>query len=301
MNATPVDNLRGIALLVAAGIFLTINDGISKWLVPHYPVGQLLFLQAVLITLISAGVMRLRGDSPLAARSWRPHLYRGGLYIVGSFAFVLALRYLPFAEVVAIAFGAPLFMTLFGRLFLDEAVGWHRLCAVVAGFVGVLFVIRPGSDAMHWAVVLPLFVALADAFRDLVTRKMMGGESSLRVVFSTGFLLALAGLATLPGGWHTLRVEDIPWYGLSACAFVIAHFLMVEAFRHGQLVAVAPWHMTMYLDAIDWVSLPNTVGMSQYGDGGIVGTKPYCASGAYIAWREARLRPRRDIPKVESR
>ncbi|MEQ9410493.1 MAG: cryptochrome/photolyase family protein [Fuerstiella sp.] len=42
------------------------------------------------------------------------------------------------------------------------------------------------------------------------------------------------------------------------------------------------WHMAMYLDAVDWVSLPNTLGMSQYGDGGIVGTKPYCSSGNYI-------------------
>ena len=54
-----------------------------------------------------------------------------------------------------------------------------------------------------------------------------------------------------------------------------------------QLIGVDPyqfhqWHMAMYVDAIDWVSLPNTLGMSQYGDGGIVGTKPYCASGAYI-------------------
>ncbi len=42
------------------------------------------------------------------------------------------------------------------------------------------------------------------------------------------------------------------------------------------------WHMSMFWDAIDWVSLPNTLGMSQYGDGGIVGTKPYVASGNYI-------------------
>ncbi len=54
-----------------------------------------------------------------------------------------------------------------------------------------------------------------------------------------------------------------------------------------QLLGVHPlrfheWHMAMYLDAIDWVSLPNTLGMSQYGDGGVVGTKPYCATGAYI-------------------
>ena len=42
------------------------------------------------------------------------------------------------------------------------------------------------------------------------------------------------------------------------------------------------WHMAMYIDEVDWVSLPNVLGMSQFGDGGIVGSKPYCASGNYI-------------------
>ena len=54
-----------------------------------------------------------------------------------------------------------------------------------------------------------------------------------------------------------------------------------------QIYGVSPrqfhdWHMAMYLDAIDWASAPNTIGMSQFADGGVVGTKPYCASGNYI-------------------
>jgi deoxyribodipyrimidine photolyase-related protein len=64
------------------------------------------------------------------------------------------------------------------------------------------------------------------------------------------------------------------------------HRLMVLG-NLSQLLGVHPlkfheWHMAMYVDAVDWVSLPNTLGMSQFGDGGIVGTKPYCSTGNYI-------------------
>jgi len=69
-----------------------------------------------------------------------------------------------------------------------------------------------------------------------------------------------------------------------------------------QLAGVHPWrfhewHMAMYLDAVDWVSLPNTLGMSQFGDGGLVGSKPYCASGAYIDRQGNHCRNCRYDPK----
>ena len=68
------------------------------------------------------------------------------------------------------------------------------------------------------------------------------------------------------------------------------------------LLGVAPyevhrWHMSMFWDAIDWVSLPNTLGMSQYGDGGVMGTKPYAASGAYINRLSDHCKRRRFDPK----
>lgn len=97
--------------------------------------------------------------------------------------------------------------------------------------------------------------------------------------------------------------EDIPsfyWHGDThmECIFQSMRNVINHGYAHhiqrlmvlglfAQLYGVNPtkfheWHMAMYLDAIDWASLPNALGMSQYGDGGIMGTKPYCASGAYI-------------------
>ena len=42
------------------------------------------------------------------------------------------------------------------------------------------------------------------------------------------------------------------------------------------------WYLAVYVDAVEWVELPNTLGMSQFGDGGVMASKPYCSTGAYI-------------------
>ncbi|TVR55696.1 MAG: cryptochrome/photolyase family protein [Puniceicoccaceae bacterium] len=97
-----------------------------------------------------------------------------------------------------------------------------------------------------------------------------------------------------------LAVPAFFWNGETemACVRSAMNDLLREGWLHhirrlmvlgllAQLLGVHPrafheWHLAMYLDAVDWVSLPNALGMSQFGDGGIVGTKPYCASGKYI-------------------
>ena len=102
---------------------------------------------------------------------------------------------------------------------------------------------------------------------------------------------------------HLAHERDVPsffWDGDTEmnCVHQSMQHVLKHAYSHhiqrlmvlgnfAQLWGVHPqrfhdWHMAMYLDAIDWVSLPNTLGMSQFGDGGIVGTKPYCSGGNYI-------------------
>jgi deoxyribodipyrimidine photolyase-related protein len=106
-----------------------------------------------------------------------------------------------------------------------------------------------------------------------------------------------AGLNALDA---TLPMPSFMWTGDTdmACVTDAVQGLVEHAYTHhiqrlmvlglfAMLLGVDPrrvhdWHMSMYIDAVDWVSLPNVLGMSQYADGGIVGSKPYCASGNYI-------------------
>jgi drug/metabolite transporter (DMT)-like permease len=279
-------SLRGISCMLLAGMFLTANDAITKWLVPHYPPGQILFSQAVVIASLVSLWMGLRGEPLFRVSHWRLHLLRGGLYAAASFAFVYALGLLPLAEVVAIVFAGPLFMTLLAKIFLREQVGPHRLAAVVIGFIGVLIVIRPGSEAMTWAVLLPLAVALLDSIRDIITRRLTVGESSQRIVLTTAIVLALAGAITSLQGWQPLRQVDIVWFVASASCFVTANFFMIEAFRHAQIVVIAPFKYlqlcwSILAGLLFWGEVPGFVV--------IIGIGVIFASGIYIGWREARL------------
>ena len=127
-------------------------------------------------------------------------------------------------------------------------------------------------------------------------RQILGWREWVRGLYWTR-MPDYAGLNALDA---TLDVPDFFWTGETdmACLRDMVTRLLRTGYAHhierlmgmglyllmhgARPYATHDWHMGLYLDAIDWVSLPNMLGMSQHGDGGVVGTKPYCASGAYI-------------------
>ena len=108
----------------------------------------------------------------------------------------------------------------------------------------------------------------------------------MRIIFTTAVILALAGGATSIGGWHAIRQADFIWFGLSATSFVIAHFFMVEAFRHAQIVVVAPFRYFL----IVWATVSGYLFWGEVPDYAVVaGVSVVIAAGVYIGWRESRL------------
>ncbi|MEO0819848.1 MAG: cryptochrome/photolyase family protein [Pseudomonadota bacterium] len=143
-------------------------------------------------------------------------------------------------------------------------------------------------------------------------RQILGWREFVRGVY----FAEMPGYAAMNGLGATADLPDLFWTGETemACLADTMGQLVEEAYAHHiQRLMVAglfamlwgahpyrfhDWHMGMYLDSVDWVSLPNTLGMSQHADGGIVGTKPYAASGAYISRMSDCCRRCRFDPKL---
>ena len=196
-----------------------------------------------------------------------------------------AFRLLPLADVIAITFVAPLFLTALATPVLGEHVGVRRWAAVVVGFIGMLIIIRPGGDLWRLAALLPLGTALMDATRDLFTRRMTNArETANAILVTTTAAGGFAGLCTsVSGNWTWLTPED---FGLIAVGGLITgcgHYCMVETFRLAEAGLVAPFRYSSILWAgglgyIFWGDIPDRWV--------VAGTVVLIASGLYILHRE---------------
>jgi len=279
---------RGIVCMLLGVILLCLNDALIKSLTLGYPVGELLFVRGLFICpWILVLAQRAGGLRALRVTNVKGQAWRGLCVIAGSFLFVTGLRYLPLADAVAIAFTGPLFITAMAPYALGEKVGWRRRGAVLAGFLGVLIMARPGGEALQWAVLLPLGAALCGGVRDLITRRIARSETTVAMLGVTTAVVMLAGLATAPWGWAPLRGPDLWVFAASGVVVAGAHYLMIEAFRHAEAALVAPFKYTTMI----WAVLFGYLFFGDLPDAWtLAGAAVVVLAGLYILHRETRGR-----------
>ena len=279
-------HLRGIGYILASGVFLSTNDAIFKSLVAHYPPGQILFTSGAMVALLIWIILKFRDGPGVVVNNWPGHISRGLLFVVASFAFVISLQHLTLAETVCIAFAGPLCMTIMARFWLHEQVGFYRLAAVIVGFVGVVIMIQPGTSDFRWIMLLPLVVAVGDAARDIITRKIAPTESSLSIVFTTSVILAAVSLLSLFYGWNSFQKIHFLQFTLGGAITVASYFCMVEAYRNAPTVVIAPFRYIQIIwgvlaGFIIWGEIP--------GQHIFIGLIFTIGAGLFIAFRESRV------------
>lgn len=238
---------RGILYSLLGGLLLTANDAVLKWLTGDYPVGQLLFFRGLFVLLvITLFVWRLGSMETIRINSFRDQIQRAGFAFTSGFLFITGITYLPLADAIAITFAGPLFITILAAPMLGESVGWRRWIAVVVGFFGVLVMLRPTTEALQLAALLPLGASLAGALRDITTRRISANETSLSILLFSTLAVIVFGLGTLPFGWAPLTLRDLGLMGLSGLFVGGAHYFLIERFRWAEASLLAPFkYLTM--------------------------------------------------------
>jgi drug/metabolite transporter (DMT)-like permease len=286
---------RGMALMAIAMTVLPVMDVLAKLLGQKMPVLEVTLsrfaVQSVLAVLVALAMGK---PSTLLPPRMGLHALRGLFLAVATLLFFAALKAMPIPDTLGIFFTEPLILTALSTVVLGERVGWRRWAAVVVGFVGALFIIRPSWAVFGTTALLPLAAAFLFAGYLLLTRRLRVEGSLLAAQFITGVAGTVAlGSALLltsllgPQEMRAVVPHGIEWlqlFSIGAISFV-AHGLVVLAFRYAPAASLAPLN---YMEIVSATLLSYLV-FAQFPAPPVwLGIAIIVGSGLYVAHRERR-------------
>ncbi|MGD8907729.1 MAG: DMT family transporter [Chromatiales bacterium] len=232
----------GILATIVAGFVLAAMDSLAKWLMQTLPTQQVVWARYFFHTLIVGLVFTLQ-SGPAFIRPKQPalQLLRAACLLGVTLCLYFAIRTVSLADATAILFFAPVLVTLLAGAILHERVGAPEWLAVGIGFIGVLFVVRPGFRQLDPAMLLALFGALCLAFYFVLTRALKGRDSEQTTLFHTTALGALGLSCLMPFWWQAPSLSQWGFLVLMGVMGASGHFLLVKAFHLAQAPVLSPF------------------------------------------------------------
>ncbi|QOL82835.1 DMT family transporter [Pseudooceanicola spongiae] len=281
------DNVKAALLMMGALAMLALNDTAIKTMALTIPLFQIVVLRNG-VTTLALGFSILRGGKlpRLSRRDLALSLLRGVGEVGAAYFYLIALVAMPFANVVAILQSAPLVVTLAAALFLGEKVGWRRLSAILVGFVGVLLIVRPGTEGFD---IFALDVLISVGFitlRDLATRRLSREAPAMTVTaITSSMVLAFFVVLGLDEPWVPMSAWSIVLTFVAA-GFVLGSYLTtIQAMRIGEISFVSPFRYTSLL----WALLLGFVLFGEWPQAlTLIGAAIVVASGLFTLYRERK-------------
>ncbi len=280
------ENSLGALLMCLSMFGFALMDSVSKFMVQSYPVTQTLWVRYVLYALFAVIVAWPKGVRA-QVRSKRPWLqfWRSLLALAENAAFFLAFAYLPLAETHAIGAASPLVVILLAVPILGERVGLHRWIAVLAGFVGVLLIVRPGLVALTWPMALPVAGALMWGLYQIMIRLCARDDSPETTLLWSAFVGLGAISLVAPLDWKP--ADGFAWTLLLAIGVLgsLCHYGLIKALDYAEASSLQPYSYTLLV----WAAV---MGFLVFGDipavWTVMGGAIVVASGLY-AWHHDRM------------
>jgi drug/metabolite transporter (DMT)-like permease len=272
-----------LLLGVVGGLGLDLS---AKGLLSTYSLEQFVFLRSLIgLAIFVLFARQFGGLKSLFTNRWPWHLLRTLLATGAMFGFFYGLARMPLVDALTLGFTAPLMVTALSVPMLGEQVGWRRWTAVVVGFVGVLIILRPGSNGpISFASVTVLFAAFCYACLAITSRKLGSTESSYALsvyVIAGPLLVSLLKLSQT--SWQAPDVNGWLLFLLAGSCSVIAWIGIIGGYRRASPAMLAPFEYTALVGGaiagyLIWDEVPD--------QWVVTGALVIIASGLFVVYRE---------------
>ena len=311
------NNYLGISAIVFGTICFSVNDISVKLFSSEIPLNQLMFFRAIfaisillfVILPFYGGFKYLNTSNPVF------HIFRGLAVVGANTFFFISIAELSLAEATAIFFIAPILITIFAMFFLQEKVGIRRGLACFIGFLGMLFIIKPGTISFELISIFPLIAALFYTALHIITRKYGSQEKPLTMgfyiqvcflvtslMFAGGFYLAdfdaehSKSLTFLTGSWVSVSTFDM-FHILVGIALPISigGVLVSYAYKNYEASFLAPFEYGALVIAVVstyliWNEIPDRLSL--------IGMILIMLSGIFVSLREKQVSSIRSSRKI---
>ncbi|MGH6734548.1 MAG: DMT family transporter [Methyloceanibacter sp.] len=288
--ADPSQTLKAIGLMTLATLCFAALDATAKYLVGEQsvPVTQVTWLRFAGHVAFSAIVLWPFALRP-SLRSAKPliQIVRSCFMILTTGLNFIALRYLQLDQTVTIFFLTPLLVAALAGPLLGEWVGWHRVLAIFAGFIGVLVVMHPGFGEVHWAMLLVLGATFGYALYNIATRYLAAFDPPSVTQTYTPLVGVLVMTPFVIGDWQWPEASWL-WILFASLGFWggLGHWFLILAHRIAPAPVLAPY---IYLGLI-WMSV---AGFIVFGDvptwWTLAGGAIVILAGLYLFARERKM------------
>jgi drug/metabolite transporter (DMT)-like permease len=280
----------GIGLVTLTTLSFALLDTTAKWLVLSLPVLQVVWLRFFTHSLFSLAIFGPgMGRELLHWRNPRLQLLRGLMLATMTGLNFWALQYLQLAETGAMQFSVPILIAVLSAWLLGERLDLRRWLAIGAGFVGVLIIIRPGTQAFHPAILLSAGNAILYALFNMLTRQLASTEHPATMQLAS----AMVSTAVLtPFALWTWQTPQSSWQwlllGLAGLSGGAGHYFAAQAHRFASAAVLGPflYQQILYMTLGGWLVFGQIPDHAVLLGAGVV-----VASGLYLLWREFRITP----------
>ncbi len=236
--------LLGALLLTGGEAMLTLMAAVIKHVSPEVSTAMVVFLRNLFGLLALVPLLATHRGSLFTSTRPGTMAIRALAGLAAMYGFFYVIAHLPLAEATLVKLTTPFFMPLIGWFWLKERIGRHNATAIVVGFIGVLFILRPGTDTFDPDALVGIAAALLASVAMVAIRGMSEDEPPARIVFQFGLVSTLVSAVPLLWAWQMPPAHLWGWLLAMGAFGSIGQLLITRAFQVAPPGRIGPFNYT---------------------------------------------------------